>query len=299
MKNLNRISLSGLRAIEAVARLGSLSAAANELGVTPGALSQRISRTEEQLDRQVFLRTGGGLRLTGLGQEVVIRLSRGMTELSAAVSLTEPTEDDFLNLSTAPLLATRWLIWRLPHFTAAHPDIRIRIEPVAHMVVPGAGGIDVGVRIGKGEWPGLRIEKLLDLRAMPVCAPSIAQQIKRPEDLLTIPILRENEQLAGWREWLAPHKIDVSDIPDGPILADGGLCLDAAISGQGVFMSWEIPASYAIEQGQLVAPLPGLAKTENSYWFVTAAGARHKPAIAKFRDWLRRELTETAQDWPG
>lgn len=299
MNPLNRIPLTGLRAIEAAARLGSLSAAAEELGVTPGALSQRISRTEAQLGRPVFDRTGSGLRLNALGRDMAARLSRGMAELSAAAMLADPAQDDLLNVSVAPLFASRWLIWRLPGFTAAHPAIRVRLEPVSRMVTPGIGGVDVGLRVGRGDWPGLKTEKLLDQRVMPVCTPALAERIRQPADLLHLPILRENDQLAGWREWLAPHGLDPESIPDGPVFADGGLCLDAAISGQGMFMAWETLASDALSRGQIVTPLPGRSGTGDSYWFVTASEARRKPAIARFRDWLRTELAKTARDWPA
>lgn len=290
MHDLNRIALNGLRAIEAVGRLGSLNAAAAELGVTPGALSQRISRTEAQLGQPVFHRSAQGLRPTETGALIVARLSRGMAELAAAVALADPLQDDVLNISAAPLFASRWLIWRLPRFQAAHPDIRVRIEPSVQMAMPGLGGIDVALRVGRGDWPGLRSEKMLDQRVMPVCAPALAARIREPADLLSLPVIRENDRLQGWREWLAPHGLSPGDLRDGPEYADGGICVDAAISGQGLFMAWETLAADPLADGRLSAPLPGRAETGQAYWFVTASEGRRKPAIARFRDWLRREL---------
>ncbi|WBU59397.1 LysR substrate-binding domain-containing protein [Paracoccus albus] len=290
MQNLNRISLSGLRAIEAVARLGSLGAAAAELGVTAGALSQRISRTEAQLGQPVFDRTSHGLRPTDTGALVIARLLRGMTELSAAVSLADPIQEDVLNISAAPLFASRWLIWRLPRFHSQHPGIRVRIEPVVTMITPGVDGIDIGLRVGGGDWPGVRTQKLLDQRVLPVCAPALARDIKTPADLLELPLIRENDHFAGWREWLALHEMSFQKIAAGPEYADGGLCLDAAISGQGVFMAWETLAADAIADGRLVAPVPGRALSGDAYWFVSATEGRRKPAIAKFHKWLQDEL---------
>ena len=298
MDNLNRISLVGLRAIESVARLGGLAPAAAELGVTAGALSQRISRTEAQLGQPVFHRTPQGLRPTETGALIVARLSRGMAELAAAIALADPTQDDVLNVSAAPLFASRWLIWRLPRFNAAHPEIRVRIEPVSRMVTPGLDGIDVGLRVGKGDWPNVRAEKLLDQRVMPVCTPALAARVKTPTDLLSLPVIRENSRLHGWREWLTPHGIPVADLPDGPEYADGGLCLDAAISGQGVFMAWETLATDPLADGRLVAPLPGRASTGDAYWFVTASEGRRKPAVTRFREWLRKEMQPVAADPP-
>lgn len=290
MQNLNRISLSGLRAIEAVARLGSLGAAAAELGVTAGALSQRISRTEAQLGQPVFDRTSHGLRPTDTGALVIARLLRGMTELSAAVSLADPIQDDVLNISAAPLFASRWLIWRLPRFHSRQPGIRVRIEPVVTMITPGVDGIDIGLRVGRGDWPGVRADKLLDQRVFPVCAPALAHGITTAADLLQLPLIRENDRFEGWQEWLAMHGVTMRSTCPGPEYADGGLCLDAAISGQGVFMAWETLAADAIADGRLVAPVPGRALSGNAYWFVSATEGRRKPAIAMFRKWLQDEL---------
>src|SRR5690606_33812730 len=103
---------------------------------------------------------------------------------------------------------------------------------------------------------------------------------------------------AGWREWLAEIGFMPSEFPDGPTFTDGGLCLDAAISGQGVFMAWETLASDALARGQLVAPLPGRAMTGDSYWFVTTKDMRCKPTIPRFRNWLCADLSKAAREWP-
>ncbi|WP_198731852.1 LysR substrate-binding domain-containing protein [Paracoccus tegillarcae] len=287
---MNRISLSGLRAIEAAARLGTLNAAADELGVTAGALSQRIARTEAQLGQPVFDRSGQSLRPTELGRDIAARLTRGMSELSAAVALADPTADTTLTISVAPLFASRWLVWRLPRFSQAHPGIRVRIEPASRMVSPGIDGIDIGLRIGQGNWPGLRLDRLMPQRFFPVCAPALADRLHHADDLRNIPVIRENARLQGWQEWLSPHRMQPDDLPDGPELADGGLCLNAAISGQGVFMAWAVLAADALTEGTLIRPLPGEATNSEYYWLATAPESHRKPAIGWFRTWLRQEL---------
>lgn len=298
MNPLNRISLSGLRAIESVARLGSLTAAAQELGVTPGALSQRITRTEAQLGRPVFDRSSQALRPTQLGRDISARLTRGMAELSAAVALADPAADSTLTISVAPLFASRWLVWRLPRFAEANPGIRVRIEPATRMVTPGLDGIDLGLRVGTGDWPGLRLERLMPVRFFPVCAPSLAGRITTPQDLRRVPVIRENAQLLGWAEWLAPHGLTPDILHDGPELADGGLCLNAAISGQGVFMAWQALVADALHEGTLIRPLPDIVTKGEYYWLAMAPEARRKPAIGKFGQWLRAELREAlGPDW--
>lgn len=295
MHPLNRISLSGLRAIESVARLGSLTAAAGELGVTPGALSQRIARTEAQLGQPIFDRTGQGLRPTELGCEVVARLTHGMAELTAAVTLADPAQDQCLTISVAPLFASHWLVWRLPQFAKQHPGICVRLQPAMQMATPGIDGVDIGLRVGDGNWPGLRLERLLDARFFPVCAPALARDLRDIDDLLRLPVIRENKHLRGWPEWLAGHGLTPDALRDGPELADGGLCLNAAISGQGVFMAWETLAVDAVADGRLAAPLPGRATIGQSYWIATAPEAHRKPAIAQFAAWLREELPRSVR----
>ncbi|WP_255471263.1 LysR substrate-binding domain-containing protein [Paracoccus sp. M683] len=126
---------------------------------------------------------------------------------------------------------------------------------------------------------------------LPVCAPTLAPALNSVTDLARLPVIRENAQLAGWSEWLAPHGLTPAMLSDGPELADGGLCLNAAMSGQGVFMAWAIIAADALAQGTLVRPLPGHAVTNDFHWLVTAPESHRKPAIGKFRDWLRAELS--------
>lgn len=295
---LNRISLSGLRAIESVARLGTLAAAAAELGVTPGAISQRIARTEAQLGQPVFDRSGHGLRLTDLGRDIAARLTRGMAELSAAVALADPMADFTLTISVAPLFASRWLVWRLPHFTTANPEIRVRIEPATRMVTPGLDGVDLGLRVGDGKWPGLRLERLMPVRFFPVCAPALAPRLTSPLDLRHVPVIREDARLRGWPEWLARHDLSPAILHDGPELADGGLCMNAAMSGQGVFMAWQVLVADALAEGTLRRPLPGMVTNGESYWLASAPESRRKPAIATFRRWLRSELQQSlGADW--
>ena len=209
---------------------------------------------------------------------------------SAAVALADPGQDQMLTISVAPLFASRWLVWRLPRFAELHPEIRIRIEPASRLVTPGLDGVDIGLRVGHGDWPGLKLDRLMPQRFFPVVAPALAARLRTPADLASLPVIRENDRLLGWADWLAPHGLTPAMLPDGPELADGGLCLNAAMSGQGVFMAWAVLAADALTEGTLVRPFPGEASNDESYWFVTAPESHRKPAIGRFRDWLKTEL---------
>lgn len=299
MKNLNRIHLGGLRAIEAVGRLGSLRAAAEELGVTAGAVSQQVQKTEQQLGRDLFERRPRGLVLTAHGEEVLRHLTRGMTALSNAVALAERSGQDSLTVSVAPVLAAKWLVWRLKDFYRKHPGIRVRIDSTIALVDPNLSDVDLCIRVGKGDWPDVKAEKLIDQRIFPVCSPSLAKQIKQPADLAKHPIIRDAGQVYSWNIWLKPNGSDDSILGDGPTFSDGSLCLDAAIAGQGVFLAWETLAADSLAMGRLAAPLPGRFPTGLAYWLVVGKHRSPSRGARRFEVWLREQLALSLQIGAG
>jgi DNA-binding transcriptional LysR family regulator len=294
MKNLNRVHLSGLRAVEAVGRLGNLSAAAEELGVTIGAVSQQVQRTEAALDRTLFTREPKGLWPTPTGSKICARLTAGMTELSRAVAIAEDHAESVLTISVAPIFAARWLVWRLSRFREIDPDVRVRIDADASLVDPNTSDVDACIRVGPGDWPGVQAEWLLEQRIFPVCHPDWARKLKSPADLRSVPVVRESHGMFDWDAWLKPNGLEKSALGDGPVYSDGSLCLDAAIAGQGVAMVWETLASHALETGQVVAPFPDRIGTGHSYWFVTGRNTRTTKQAVRFREWLKAELSVSA-----
>jgi DNA-binding transcriptional LysR family regulator len=292
MRQLNRFHLNGLRAAEAAGRLGSLRAAAEELGVTVGAVSQQVLKAEEQFGRPLFARLPRGLRPTAFGESVLPYLSTGFAEIQAGIALAERQREDVLTVSVAPVFAGKWLVWRLTRFNAAHPDIRIRIDASIALVDPNTSDVDVCIRVGRGDWPNVRAEHLIDQRIFPVCAPSVAARLEKPADLAGVPIIREPHAMFGWDEWLGPQGLDQTILGEGPVFSDASLCLDAAIAGQGVFLGWETLAGDAIAFGRLVAPFLDRYATGIAYWFVTGLQLRPSRAAQAFRTWLKEELAE-------
>lgn len=290
MKNLNRIHLGGLRAVEAVGRLGSLKQAAEELGVTLGAVSQQIRKAEDQLGRSLFDRHSKGLRLTETGQEILPLLSRGLAELSNAVRLAEKTEENTLTISVAPVFAGKWLVWELPDFNAKFPKIRLRVESSLNLVTPGLQDVDACIRVGRGPWPDVKADKLIDHRIFPVCSPALAEKLKTPADLAGLPIIRDENAMFSWNDWLNPNGLEETILQDGPTYSDGSLCFDAAIAGQGVFLAWETLASYALKAGQVVTPFKDRYSTGFSYWLITAPNTSPSSQVKAFDSWLRERL---------
>jgi len=290
MNALSGIHLNGLRAIEVVLRKQGLKEAAEELGVTPGAVSQQINKAEAQLGCRLFKRTPNGLKPTKLGIEVAAHLNEGFQSLAHGVALAKERPSKSVTIAVPPIFAGKWLVWRLHRFNNTHPDIRVRIDASVDLVDPNTNEADACIRVGAGDWPGVDLERLFAQRVFPVCAPVFAPQLQSLGDLLQVPIIRDTRAMFSWNTWLTPNGMDEAQLTDGPEFSDAALCLDAAIAGQGVFLAWETLAQDALAAGRLVSPFPGRFPTGISYWFVEARGRRRTPQVEKFRTWLRDEL---------
>lgn len=297
MHSLNSIPLSTLRAIETIARTGTLACAAEELGVTAGALSQRLAKAETVFGRPLFIRTSSGLKPTEICAEVAPRLTRAMSDLSAIVSEMRTVNNTVLTVTVAPIFASRWLIWRIRKFNEQNPAISLRIEPTIGVVDLNRSEIDVGIRVGEDPALGVGALKLLDQRVFPVCSPEAARYIKTPADLMELPVIRENDALYGWGTWLSEQGISTPIMKPGPTYADASLCLDAVMTGQGVFMAWETLACDALERGQIVSPFRQRTLTGATYWFATSRISAEKPSVKKFRSWLEKELECSVRNW--
>ncbi|NKN35088.1 LysR family transcriptional regulator [Agrobacterium sp. a22-2] len=290
MQNLNLVHLNGLRAVEAVGRLGSLQAAATELGVSIGAVSQQVIKSEQQLGRQLFERTPKGMVATEVGQVILARLGEGFRLLSSAVAAAHRRDENVLTISVAPVFAARWLVNRLGSFSERCPDISLRIDASSSLTDPATSDIDLCIRVGRGTWPGVRSELLLEQQVFPVCTPTLAARLKAPADLLNLPVIRDGRAMFSWDVWLREVGLAGRPVESRHVFNEASLCLDAAISGQGVMLAWQTLASHAIQAGQLVVPFGPWAKTGDGHYFVTAENARRSERIEAFKRWLREEL---------
>lgn len=298
MKSLNRIHLNGLRAVESVHRLGSLQAAATELGVTVGAVSQQVIRTEAQLGRPLFARTARGLLPLADAGPFFAALSAGFGSLERAVALSQPPDETRLTVSVAPVFAARWLVPRLDSLAARHPEITLRIDATGALVDLAASDVDLGIRVGRGDWPGVVSEPLLAQKVFPVCAPALAAGLSAPSDLLALPVLIDGQAMFSWDVWLKAAGLEAGCIRARHVFNEASLCLDAAIAGQGVFLAWQTLAGDALAAGRLVAPLPITAETGFGHFLVQAPGRRETRTIKAFKRWLRDALEESVKALP-
>jgi DNA-binding transcriptional LysR family regulator len=293
MKNLNLVHINGLRALEAVGRLGSLAAAAEELGVSSGAVSQHIIKAEEQLGQRVFDRRAKGLGQTDFGNIILPMLTDGFKRLSESVALAHRRDSDILTISVAPVFAARWLVSRIDSFIAAYPDIKLRIDATTNLVDPYATDVDLCIRVGAGKWPGMQAELLLEQTIFPVCSPALAASIRQPADLARLPAVIDGQSMFSWDQWLKAAGLEGATLSTRHVFNEASLCLDAVIAGQGTMLAWQTMAADAIANGCLVVPVPVRVKTGFGHYFVTPTGARPNAKVLAFKTWMRDALSKS------
>lgn len=292
--------LNALRAFEATARHLSFSKAADELHVTPAALSHQIRGLEDLLQLKLFHRRARAIELTEGGRLLYPGVQIGFQNLREAVERLDRTrQDHVLVISATPGLTAKWLAPRLYRFLARHPDIDPRISAGVGYANFTTDGVDVGIRLSAGVHPDLYVEKLSDEWLVPVCSPGLlegARPLREPADLAHFPLIQVD--LPGivptWADWLRMVGVAGIDTERGLRLNVADHALDAATEGAGVVLAYKLVASRYIGSGQLVVPFgPELPMPGRAYHFVCAKGHETRPAIKAFRDWLFEEIEET------
>lgn len=289
MANPFFVPLNAVRAIEIVARAGSLSAAAEELGVTAGAVSQHLRRAEERLGLTLFDRTPQGLRPTEALAQALPQLSAGFRSLQEGMGALRGSDDHVLNLTVASVFASRWLIWRIGAFSRAHPDIEVRLVVTGKLMDLSRPDLDCGIRFGTGQWPGVRTIRIGGERVTPVCAPALAERLKVPEDLGHVPVIIDESSMLSWPDWFAGAGVKPAPALHGPVYSDAALAFDAAISELGVLLAVDMMAEDAVRSGRLVHPFSQSITTNQAYWLAVPEGRREPDKVRIFRQWLLEE----------
>ena len=284
--------LNALRAFEAAARHLSFTRAASELHVTQTAISHQIRALEERLGVRLFRRLPRGLLLTEEAQRYLPPIRDAFDQIALATErLTTVGASTTLTVSVLPSFATKWLVPRLGRFRAAHPDLDLRISASSQLVDFARDDVDVGIRMGRGVYPGLRVERLLGESLVPVCSPQLlegAPPLRRPEDLRHH-LLLHDEDYAGWELWLGLAGVDGVDARRGPIFTDSGMVVQAAAEGQGVALARRLLAAGDLAAGRLMQPFDVSIPHDLAYYLVCPEATAEQPKIAAFRSWLMAE----------
>lgn len=288
-------SLQTLRAFEAAVRHQSYSRAADELGLTHGAISHRIRELEARTGEVLFERSGNNMLPTNAARRMLPALRQAFDLLESLFPDQGPRERITLKIGVLPSFAAYWLIPRLKFFREEQPDIAITLDARLELVPvgrgAGGGGVDAAIRFGQGEWPGVSAERLVSELLYPVCAPDYQRRldIRVPADLERCQLLRHS--WVPWSLWLRAAGLDWGEPLQAPAWDDAGHVLDAAVAGDGVALARSVLVEDAIAAGRLVrlfdieVPAPGAY-----YYLRSPQHSRLDRGIEAFGGWLRRAL---------
>ena len=291
--------LNALRAFEAAARLESFARAADELAVTPGAVSQQIRALEDHVGAALFERKGRGLALTEAGRAAAGVTTEAFETLERAVSLMrKPLQRRALTVSVAPSFAGKWLAPRLFRFQEAHPGTEVWIAATSDRVDLAAGAADLAIRYGPGGDMTLNEELLLSEEVLPVSSAHLLRDgppLRTPRDLDRHTLLHDASPEsevdgADWSSWLKARNIRGVDISGGVRFNQSALVIDAAVAGRGVALAKRALVQTDLASGRLVTLFAnGASPVRSAYHIVTARNRPLSPDAADFIAWLRTE----------
>lgn len=286
--------LNALRAFEAAARHLNFSRAADELAVTPGAVSQQIQNLEDYVGAALFKRTPKGLLLTDAAQTALPALREAFDRLAEAASLlTAAVDGRRLTVSVAPSFAAKWLVPRLGLFEAAHPQVDVWLSADMEVVDFALGEIDLAIRYGAGRYPGLEVVKLMSETVIPVASPEYLQAnpVHAPADLAKHVLLHDgspdaDDSCPDWSMWLAARQIKGVDGTRGPRFNQSSLVIEAAAAGRGVALAKRALAQADLDSGRLVAPIQDATAVDFAYFVVHPKAKGRLPQVKAFVSWI-------------
>ncbi len=284
-------ALAALRTFEAAARHESFSRAATELFVTHGAVSHQIRALEEELGQQLFERRGKRVMLTANGRLYAERVRDALLQIADATrALQASNREKRLTISTMASFAARWLTPRIGSFIERHPELDVELLSSNTLVDFAAEEVDVALRMGSGQYPGLYVERLLDDVFFPVCSPDFngGRLPEQPAHMAGMPLLRGEGD--PWKPWFEAAGLDWPEPTKGLLLQDSSLLLQAAAEGQGVALIRSSLAYNDLLSGRVVRlfdvsiPCPWLLH------FVCTHASLDMPKVQAFRQWLLPEM---------
>ena len=303
------LPLSALRAFEAAARTGSFRAAAEDLGLTPSAVSHAVRSLEDSLGSALFHREGRSIRLTPDGETLVGHVERAFGELRLGIGAVSARGPQLLRLHSAPTFAANWLAPRLRRMLQDCAGLEIRISAGVDYTRFLADEFDADVVYGLpapdsyGGGPAQRGVVVLPLGTevvTPLCAPALAAEIRSPRDLSRHTLIESDNKRVRWPAWFAANGLPAPE-PRGPRFDRSFLSLSAAADGLGVALESLLLAGRELAAGRLVRPLEGACEdvSYTGHWLVYPRAKQHLRPLVTFRKWLAAELGLPAETAPA
>jgi LysR family glycine cleavage system transcriptional activator len=283
-------NFSALRAFEAAARHQNFSRAADELHLTHGAISHQVRALERELGRPLFVRNGKSVKPTSDALHFARALAQAFGDIAAAAdAMRAATSSRKLTVTSIPSFAARWLAPRLGRFIDLHPDIEVVLQSSGQMQDLAHEGIDVGIRFGKGHYPGMQVERLMGDVYYPVASPAYRAGAlpATPGQLGGHVLLRSVEP---WLPWLQAAGVKLAEPAGGVMFEDMSMLIRSAVDGNGVGLVRHVVALQEVASGALVRLFDLAVPSPDAYFFVAPPGAADRPQVAAFRAWLLDEI---------
>jgi LysR family transcriptional regulator, glycine cleavage system transcriptional activator len=288
--------LNALRAFEAAARRLSVKDAADELCVTPGAVSQMLKALEAHLGVALFRRANRAIFLTEAGQNYLPSVRNAFRQIVEATRRIAMAEDTgVLTVSATQFFASAWLVPRLKEFQDAHPEINLQVATSNGLADFSRDGVDVAIRHGLGHYPGLRSQRVVAVEVVPVAAPSLVARLgapASPAELARWPHVHD-AQRKGWHLWFEAAGVEDIGSPRGSAFDDSGLLLQAVLAGQGAGL---LPAAFVaseLAEGRLVKLADVALLDAFAYYLVYPEASHARPKVAAFRAWILDAANKT------
>lgn len=296
------LPLNALRAFDAAARHTSFKLAADELAVTPAAVSQQVRSLEEYLGVALFRRTRRALVLTPNAEKALPALQNGFKGFEEAVKLLQAADsDNTLKISVSPSFASKWLVPRLGDFYEVESEAIVKVDASMHLVDFNQEEVDVAIRYGGGNYPGLYVEELLREEVVPVCSPDLIADesaIADVVDLAKTTLIHddsslEDESCPTWEMWLRAAGSEMADGQRGLHFNQSQLAIEAAVAGRGVALAKRMLAEADLQSGRLVRPFEESQEVGFAYYIVCPEDRLESGKVLNFVAWLRDEAAES------
>lgn len=288
-------STTALRALEALERLGSVTSAAEELGLTQSAVSRQLQNVEDQLGVDLFVREGRRVTLTAAAIDYVDEIRSALQQIEqAGLQLhIRPQGAGSVSLAILPTFGMRWLVPRLPEFTRRHPEVTVNLSTRLTRVDFDTEPFDAAIQFGDVAPSGCQALPLRSERMIAVCAPQLLKDhpLNTVEDVLSLPFLHIKTRPDAWGEWLLRHNIK-AHARGGMIYDQFSTITQAALHGVGIALLPEFLAEQDLAMGRLVPVWGGAVDSAGAYQLIWPASRRLSPAFIAFRDWMATQVED-------
>lgn len=290
-------TIQELLAFDAVVRHGSFSNAASALCISVSAVSKQISGLEDYLGRALFQKTGRSATLTPQGQIYWQKISGSLRTIESASFELRSTASGSgtLTLASVPTFLTKWLIPRLPSFSAQCPSVIISFSQHLSNGEDLPAGVDAAIRYGDGSWPGVASDYLAGREFCMVAAPGLlsSRKVNQPADLTEFTLLHHEHAPGAWRQWAVQHDIPERQVLAGPRFAQYSAVIQATLSGLGLGLVPKILVLEELRLGSLCMPLAQSVNVDQGHYLCFRSESLNLPSFSAFRSWILKEAYAT------